>query len=468
MNSRENSLLLLYIIIDLVLLNLSILIAHYFNLGYIQDTSDYGLRFYMLQANLAWIITYFGFAKTNLYLRDTYWHRLIRISKRMTGFVIALVVLTFVLMKGDVGRAYMLCYIVIFGVLEVASYGVIYSYLRFRRSQGWHTKRIAIVGYTETSTLLRTMIDKDPMLGYKFIGYVKYDARDINEIPEEDRSCILGNTSELEQIIKDNNIEVVFSVFSFLQNKSNTYEYLKICNHIGVRLYLVAENQRWLRKNRGVESIGDLYILNPQHIPLDDLGNLLGKRFFDIAFSSTVILLTCWNLLPIIVFLIKTTSKGPVFFIQERTGLNNQSFRCYKFRSMRVNKDSNRKQATANDSRITRLGRFMRKWNIDELPQFFNVLCGHMSVVGPRPHMLSHTEQYSELIKHYMVRHYVKPGITGWAQVNGLRGETDELWKMEKRVKYDMDYVENWTFLWDLEIVAKTLFKSLQGDQNAY
>jgi Undecaprenyl-phosphate glucose phosphotransferase len=459
MNSRENSLLLIYIIIDLVLLNLSMLIAYYFNLGSIQS-NQYDIRFYILLANSAWVITYFAFSKNNLYLRDSYRHRFFRICKRVAWFLVTVMALTFLFMNGNVGRTYILSSIVLFLILELLTYWVVYTYLQARRNQGWYTKRILLIGYNETSISLKKMVDSDPMLGYKFIGYVKYDVRDMNDIPERDRPYILGNASQLEQVIKEYNIEVVFSVFSFFRDKTNTYEHLIVCNHAGVRMYLVAENQHWLRKNRDIESIGDLCILNPQRIPLDDLANRMGKRVFDIVFSSAVILLSCWNIFPVIVYLIKRSSKGPVFFVQERTGLNNKTFPCYKFRSMCVNDNSDKQQATPNDARITRFGHFMRQWNIDELPQFFNVLCGHMSIVGPRPHMLRHTEQYSELIKHYRVRHYVKPGITGWAQVSGLRGETDELWKMEQRVKYDMDYIENWSFIWDIKIIWLTVFGS--------
>ena len=138
--------------------------------------------------------------------------------------------------------------------------------------------------------------------------------------------------------------------------------------------------------------------------------------------------------------------------------MDNEIFSCVKFRTMQVNEDADTKQAQANDSRISRVGAFLRKYNIDELPQFFNVLFGDMSVVGPRPHMLKHTDQYSALISHYKVRHYVKPGVTGWAQVNGYRGLTDELWKMERRVDYDMDYLKNWNFYWDLKIIYLTVF----------
>lgn len=165
---------------------------------------------------------------------------------------------------------------------------------------------------------------------------------------------------------------------------------------------------------------------------------------------------------------IKITSPGPIFFKQKRSGEAGKEFLCYKFRSMRVNKDSDTMQATKNDPRKTKLGNFLRKSNIDELPQFINVLLGSMSVVGPRPHMLKHTEEYSKLVDKYMVRHLIKPGITGWAQINGFRGETKELWQMEGRVERDIWYLEHWTFMLDLYIIYKTVKNAIQGEKAAY
>lgn len=165
---------------------------------------------------------------------------------------------------------------------------------------------------------------------------------------------------------------------------------------------------------------------------------------------------------------IKITSPGPIFFKQKRSGEAGKEFWCYKFRSMRVNKDSDTMQATKNDPRKTKLGNFLRKSNIDELPQFINVLLGSMSVVGPRPHMLKHTEEYSKLVDKYMVRHLIKPGITGWAQINGFRGETKELWQMEGRVERDIWYLEHWTFMLDLYIIYKTVKNLIRGDKEAY
>jgi exopolysaccharide biosynthesis polyprenyl glycosylphosphotransferase len=192
------------------------------------------------------------------------------------------------------------------------------------------------------------------------------------------------------------------------------------------------------------------------------------KRAFDIVFSVLVISLIFPILFPILAILIKLSSKGPVFFKQLRTGKDNNSFYCYKFRTMRINQDSDKKQACKNDNRITKIGAFMRKTSLDELPQFFNVLQGDMSVVGPRPHMLLHTEEYSKIIDSFMVRHFVKPGITGWAQVNGYRGNTEAPELMAKRVAYDTWYLENWSLWLDITIIFKTVFNIFQGEENAF
>jgi len=211
----------------------------------------------------------------------------------------------------------------------------------------------------------------------------------------------------------------------------------------------------------------NLPTIAPQIEPLQRLRNKLLKRAFDICFSLAVILLIFPWLLPIIAFLIKKESPGPIFFVQPRTGYWNRSFGFIKFRSMTVNKESNTKQATRNDARVTKIGAFLRKTSLDEMPQFFNVLKGDMSVVGPRPHMLKHTEQYSALIDTYLVRHKVKPGITGWAQINGFRGPTEVLYKMQKRVEYDVHYMKNWTFIMDIRCVIMTVVNMIRGEKNA-
>jgi putative colanic acid biosynthesis UDP-glucose lipid carrier transferase len=196
--------------------------------------------------------------------------------------------------------------------------------------------------------------------------------------------------------------------------------------------------------------------------------NAIIKRAIDVVVSF--IFLT--TLFPVIYLvlgtLIKLSSPGPVFFVQERTGLKGKKFNCYKFRSMKCNGEAHTRQATANDERKTHIGNFIRRTNLDELPQFINVLKGDMSLVGPRPHMLRHTAEYSRLINKYMVRHFIKPGITGWAQINGFRGETNKLEDMEGRIKKDIWYIENWSVAIDMEIMLKTVLMMITGDKKAY
>jgi putative colanic acid biosynthesis UDP-glucose lipid carrier transferase len=196
--------------------------------------------------------------------------------------------------------------------------------------------------------------------------------------------------------------------------------------------------------------------------------NRFKKRVFDVVCSLAFIVLIYWWVYLIVAAIIKVTSPGPVYFKQLRNGMNGKEFTCLKFRSMRVNADAGKVQATKDDSRKTKFGAFMRKTSIDELPQFINVLRGDMSLVGPRPHMLSHTKEYSALINKYMVRHLVKPGITGLAQVTGFRGETKELSQMEGRVRQDIWYVENWSFFLDIRILFLTVYNAIRGDKQAY
>jgi putative colanic acid biosynthesis UDP-glucose lipid carrier transferase len=450
MRSRESELMFIYLLSDTIILNLSIAL-----MGWISPVFDHlnyqTISLYYLHANFAWIITYFILSKKNMFLRDGYYNRVKRITKRILNFiVVALLLAYFFMPRMTYSRIFLFEYTAVFYLSKLIYYFFLYRYLAYMREKGIHINRAVIVGFSNTGRLLYNLIECNPILGYKFIGYV-------SDLVVPNRK-VLGRIDELEKIIKENQIEIVFVTVSLFNESDDSREYLRLCNRTGVRLRFVPENQQWYRKKIDMESVGQLVLINPQEIPLDNFGSQLMKRLFDIVFSSLVIVLLLSWLFPILALLIKLNSKGPVFFAQKRTGINNKTFTCLKFRSMRLNTEADEKQAVAGDVRITALGRFLRKSNIDELPQFFNVLFGQMSVVGPRPHMLKHTQHYSKVIERYLVRHYIKPGITGWAQVCGYRGETDELWKMKKRVQYDMNYLENWSFFWDLKIIVMTLF----------
>ena len=236
-----------------------------------------------------------------------------------------------------------------------------------------------------------------------------------------------------------------------------------------VHFYSVPNVSNYLHHRMYFNMIGSVPYLSFFRDPLSSsVQNRVIKRTFDIVFSLTFLCTIFPIVLLVVAVITKVTMPGPLFFRQKRNGLNDKVFYCIKFRSMRVNDDADKVQATKDDPRKTKWGNIMRKTNIDELPQFINVLLGDMSVVGPRPHMLKHTEEYSQLIDKYMVRHFVRPGITGWSQVTGFRGETKELSQMEGRVKGDIWYIEHWTFWLDLYIIFKTIANAIRGEKEAY
>ena len=411
-----------------------------------------GRNMYILHANVSELFAYIVYSKRNYFFTDRYTDRVKAFGVRFIILLITLYILAEVFLPKGYHKGFLLEYTVIFFVVKVTVFYFIYKTQQYRYSNGHTFHRVAILGMENSSQLLGKLINNNPSLGFRLVGYIK-DLKNLSDYTP------LGSLNDLPKVSEKHKINMLFVTNPKYFTKENTKELLSICNETGIRLRYILMDGYWSRSvSRKVQSASSFEIFNPQKIPLDDLTMRFSKRIFDIIFSTAVILFIFSWLLPIIGLLIKLNSKGPIFFIQKRTGINNKTFNCLKFRTMTVNADSDSKQAQKNDSRITSIGEFLRKSNIDEMPQFINVFLGNMSVVGPRPHMLKHTDQYSQLIQHYKVRHFVKPGITGWAQVNGYRGITDELWKMEKRVEYDMDYLENWTFFWDLRIIFMTLF----------
>ena len=450
MQSNESELNFFYLAIDLIIMNIAITIV------YALTPISWGIErddrtFYLLLLNMSQVMTYLIFSRRNLYLHDDFSNRVKRITYRTLIFIFISLLIANLFLIVNFSYVFLFASVALFFAGELFFYYVLYSYLKFRRAKGFYVHRVLIIGLNEMSVVLRNLLNNNPLLGYEFVGYV-------SENTENDAE-VLGKLDELAPLVLQHQIDFLFVTHAAYNDLDKSKELQAICNKIGVRLRFVPENQYWYNKSsRNMESLGSLVIFNPHEIPLDHILARIAKRIFDIVFSSMVIVFVISWLFPIIAILIKLNSKGPVFFSQKRTGINNKTFNCMKFRSMCLCDDADEKQATLGDSRITSVGRFLRKTNLDEFPQFFNVLLGHMSVVGPRPHMLKHTDLYSELIEYYRVRHYVKPGITGWAQVNGYRGETDELWKMEKRVEYDMVYLDNWSFWWDLKIIILTVF----------
>lgn len=337
----------------------------------------------------------------------------------------------------------------------------LHSIRRFR-SRGRNTQHVILVGNTEEmEELYDYMCNRE--YGYNVVGVFTDGTSGIPGLP------VLGRVADvLSYLRSDTTINAVYSTMAQMTREELVSLY-KYCENNLVRFYALPMYLSYLRRNMRISHIGSTILLTARSEPLRLFENRLIKRLFDLTISG-VFLMTVFPLVYVIVaIVIKRQSPGPVIFVQRRNGLNGQVFNCYKFRSMRVNREADTRQALPGDDRTFPFGSFMRRTNIDELPQFINVFLGNMSLVGPRPHMLMHTEEYSHIINKYMVRHWVKPGITGWAQVNGFRGETRDVEQMERRVQADIWYVENWTFWLDVRIVWRTLVNSLfHHDPNAY
>lgn len=336
--------------------------------------------------------------------------------------------------------------------------------LKYIRSKGYNFRNVIIVGANDTGKRLRKILSKNLTFGYRFLGF--FDEN--QNISDPFFGNILGGFDDIQNFIIKENIDEMY-VALHIDNIEVINKLIQICEHHMVRIKFIPDFQLYTKSSRvEISFYENTPVLMSRREPLENTVNRLLKKIFDICFSSLVIILIFPWLFPIIIMIIKIESPGPIFFKQDRSGRDNKSFACLKFRSMRVNDISHKKQAQKGDIRITKFGAFMRKTSIDELPQFFNVFFGNMSVVGPRPHMIFHTLEYTELINNYLVRQYAKPGITGWAQVNGYRGETKKLIDMENRVEFDIWYIENWSLLLDIKIIIKTVVNVFRGEKNAY
>lgn len=335
--------------------------------------------------------------------------------------------------------------------------------IRFLRSSGRNAHRVVFVGNNEN---IRELYDemRHPFYGYSVEGY--FSDEPMEEAPAGLQ--LLGPVADSIEYVKNHKeLQQLYCSLPAIRS-AEILQIIDTCERNCVRFYTIPQLRTYLKRTMQLEILGSIPALSIRENPLASLTNRIIKRTFDIIFSG-VFMIPFWLIIyPVVAILTHFLQPGPVFFKQQRNGLNGKEFTCYKFRSMKVNADADKVQATHDDPRKTPFGNFLRKSSIDELPQFINVLKGDMSVVGPRPHMVMHTEEYSKLIDKYMVRHWVRPGITGWAQVNGARGETKELWQMEDRIKKDVWYVENWSFSLDMKIIFKTIWNVIGGDKQAY
>ena len=340
-------------------------------------------------------------------------------------------------------------------LVSLFKYGIFFLLKKYRGIFGMNLRKTIILGASEQGLLLENFFKETPHLGFQNKKIVCF----------KDRSK--SNLDSIFSYIIDAKIDEIYCSTSDLINE-DLLAILKFADNNFKVVKFIPDNTQVLSKKLKHDFYGVIPILTFRTIPLNNPFSLLLKRVFDIVFSLTIIVFILSWLTPLLAILIKIESKGPVFFTQLRNGHNYKSFNCFKFRSMVLNPEADVIQVRRNDNRVTNIGKFLRKSSIDEIPQFFNVLFGEMSVVGPRPHMLSHADMYAKKIDKFMVRHFVKPGITGLAQVSGFRGEVETDKDIIGRVKHDVFYIENWSFFLDLKIIFQTIFNFLRGEEKAY
>lgn len=347
-------------------------------------------------------------------------------------------------------------FLFLFIALVVWRISVHFLLKKYRILTGSNYRQVVIIGANQSTKRLQEFFENQLGYGYRFKGFFT----DLNDINKH------GTIKESFDFIIENNIEEVYCSVKELTN-SQIKEFIEFCDTKVKALKFIPDNKDLFKRNLSLNYFDIIPILSLREIPLDDPVKSYTKRVFDIVFSLFIIIFLLSWLIPILGLIIVLESRGPIFFQQNRPGIKEKGFGCYKFRSMTINSRTE-DSATRGDARITKVGKFIRKTSIDELPQFFNVLFGSMSVVGPRPHLWRQNEIYGPKISKYMVRHFVKPGVTGLAQIRGYRGEIENREDIVNRTKYDIFYIENWSLLLDFYIIVQTVINTFKVEEKAY
>lgn len=416
------------------------------------------LFYYFSYQTAVWIIIAYIVKFYEIYRFTTPVEIITKLIKQSVLFL--LVVIAFFPFSKEVifsGNAIARFIIVSFLLITLFKYLLFYYLKKYRIITGSNFRNAVIIGYTPESIRLKEVFENRNDFGYRFLGFFS----DKKTNPE-----ILGKIADLKHFVLDKKVDEIYCSLNEIPD-GQLKELVDFADENGKEIKFIPDTKEIFSKNLKIDYYALFPVLSLQKTQLHEPLIKGIKRVFDITFSLLVIFLLLSWLIPVLAILIKIESKGPVFFKQGRPGLDEEEFHCFKFRSMQLN-GSTEQEASKNDPRVTKTGKFMRKTSIDELPQFFNVLLGDMSVVGPRPHLWSQNKAYASKVKKYMVRHYVKPGITGLAQVKGFRGEIETQDDMVNRIKLDVFYIENWSMVLDVKIIVQTLVNIFKGEEKAY
>ena len=414
--------------------------------------------YYLLYQTLTWIIIAVIVKYYEVYRFTTPVEIVTKLIKQFSVFLLV-VIAFFPFAKTAIfsGKAIAIFMTISFCIIVTFKYFWFFYLKKYRIVTGSNFRNAVIIGFTTEAIRLKEVFETRKDYGYRFLGYFS----DKKQNPE-----IKGRIEDLNQFVIDNKVDEIYCSLNEISNEK-LKELVEFADDNKKAIKFIPDTKEIFSKNLKVDYYELFPVLSLQKTQLHNPIIKGVKRAFDVLFSLFVIVFLLSWLIPVLAILIKLESKGPVFFKQGRPGMDEKEFFCYKFRSMQVN-GYTEKEASKNDPRVTKMGKFMRKTSMDELPQFFNVLLGEMSVVGPRPHLWSQNKAYASKIKKYMVRHYVKPGITGLAQVKGFRGEIETDEDMINRIKYDVFYIENWSLILDLKIIAQTVVNIFKGEEKAY
>lgn len=457
----------LYILADLMCALFVFVLAYWIKFKSGWTDYSYSLPF---TTYLIWGTVYsFATVVTGFYLqfyspkrRKHFSYDLLKIIQIQSISLLGLLGLLYFVNESDISREFLLIFYVL-NIVFSALYRYIVKEILFSiRRKGLNKRFVLIVGAGKIGRKFYHNLQNYPEMGYDAIGFLD-DFQTEHEPEYRHLPPILGSIDTLESILKEHSIDEVIIALP-LEAHSKLPGIIEECERAGVKTLIIPDYFDLLPARPFFDNFAGIPLINVRDVPLDELSNRVLKRAFDIVFSILAIIVTS----PVMLFAIigiKLTSPGPVIFKQERMGLDRKTFQMYKFRSMHLSSEevADTQWTVKNDPRRTAFGSFLRRTSIDELPQFFNVLLGQMSVVGPRPERPYFVNQFKEDIPKYMIKHQIRPGITGWAQTNGLRGDTS----IQDRIFHDIFYIENWTFFFDLKIIVMTAFKR-KVNRNAY
>ena len=414
--------------------------------------------YYILYQTVAWGFIAFFIKFYDIYRFTTPVEIVSKIFKQ--GILFLLVIIAFFPFSKQVifsGKAVALFMTSSFILIIIFKFLLFYYLKKYRIITGSNFRNAVIIGYTPEAIRLKELFETRNDYGYRFLGFFSDKKHNAN---------IKGKIEDLKNFVLEKKVDEIYCSLNEISNEQ-LKDIIDFADENNKGIKFIPDTKEIFSKNLKIDYYEMFPVLSLKKTVLHEPITKAFKRGFDIFFSLIVIIGILSWLVPLLAILIKIESRGPVFFRQGRPGLDEKEFFCYKFRSMLLNKTTE-KEASKNDPRVTKIGKFMRKTSIDELPQFLNVLKGEMSVVGPRPHLWSQNKIYGNKVKKYMVRHYVKPGITGLAQVKGFRGEIETEEDMVNRIKFDVFYIENWSLLMDVKIIIQTVINIFKGEDKAY